>query len=132
MNDNKTQTQDAFIKKALLQVTPMSPDPDFLKNVMRKVETLPAYQPNPVVYSPLISKKGWFIIVLLVSGLLAATFFTLSPDTLPLPDFQKYLIISLDHFCILCSQVFTLGLVVLVGLFLVQMWLITRGNKKMA
>ena len=98
MKDHKTQTQDALIKKAIHQVTPLSPNSDFLKNVMMNVEALPAYQTSPVVYSPLISKKGWFIIVILIMGLLAATIFTLSPDTLQFPDFQKYFVISLDLF----------------------------------
>lgn len=46
-----------------------SPSMDFLQNVMQEVKTIPVHE--PLVYQPLISKKAWMYIGIIVFSMLS-------------------------------------------------------------
>ncbi|MCK8522012.1 hypothetical protein M0D21_10565 [Aquimarina sp. D1M17] len=60
------------IQKLVKEAGLENPSPSFLSNVMNQVET--SVSKDTIVYKPLISKKGWIIVLLTVSVLIGALF----------------------------------------------------------
>lgn len=57
------------IKRLVKEAENESPSMDFLQNVMQEVKTIPVHE--PLAYQPLISKKAWMCIGIVVSSILA-------------------------------------------------------------
>ncbi|NJB69990.1 hypothetical protein GGR42_000452 [Saonia flava] len=64
---------DELTGKLLREMPLESPSKDFTTNILSKIEKLP--QSSALVYKPLISKKSWFVIGLLVLGSMGYLFF---------------------------------------------------------
>ena len=62
MGENKhIEEMDAFAKKYVKEISTESPSLDFTANLMGKINQLQDAK-STIVYKPLISKKGWFVI----------------------------------------------------------------------
>ena len=57
------------IRRLVKEVGNESPSMDFLQNVMQEVKTIPVHE--PITYQPLISKKAWVYIGIVVLSILA-------------------------------------------------------------
>lgn len=66
MNNQKEKKLEAFLEKAIAKMELEQAPKDFLTSVMRQVEVEKVHTVS-TIYKPLVSKKGWISIVLLVS-----------------------------------------------------------------
>jgi hypothetical protein len=92
MKDHTEQHLDKLAKKVMRSSSLESPSMYFTANIMTKVE---AYATSDItVYKPLISKKSWLIIFVLVVGGLSYGFFGNGVESLGWFDKIDYSIIS--------------------------------------
>lgn len=62
MGENKhIKEMDAFAKKYINEIPTEKPSLDFTSNLIDKINQLQATK-SSIVYKPLISKKGWFVV----------------------------------------------------------------------
>lgn len=124
------KNRDEQIKKMISKVTPVSPSEEFLQKVMKQVSAMPVPSGIAVAYQPLISKRGWFLILTIVAAMLVWAFYATSPAENKWPVFQQVIVTSVDNFSVFFSRVFVLGMVVLTALFVTQIWLLSRRQQK--
>ncbi len=74
MQDHTEQHLDKLAKKVLQSASLEKPSLDFTANIMAKVETT-SITSNITAYQPLISKRTWIIVFVLVIGGLAYSVF---------------------------------------------------------
>jgi len=74
MQDYTEQHLDKLAKKVMQSVSLERPSLDFTANIMAKVETA-SISSNITAYQPLISRRTWIIVSLLVIGLLVYSVF---------------------------------------------------------
>lgn len=92
MKDHTEQQLDKLANKVMQSSLLESPSLDFTANVMAKVE---AYaKSKTTIYEPLISKKWWLLISLLVIGLFSYGFFGTGLESLGWFDKVDYSILS--------------------------------------
>ncbi|WP_027395494.1 hypothetical protein [Aquimarina latercula] len=119
------------IKKLVKEVGLENPSVDFLQNVMRSVENTSADQ--PLAYQPLISRKAWVVIGLIVIGILISLPF-LSEGTWALRKFDLSLFSLFDFknpfsdFRLHTTTAY--GIIFLAILFIVQITIIKRRIDK--
>jgi hypothetical protein len=71
MEENKhIEEVHAFAKKYVKEIPKETPSVDFTANLMKSITQLETVR-KTIVYKPLISKKGWFVVVL---GIIAVFF----------------------------------------------------------
>jgi hypothetical protein len=90
MGENKhIEEMDAFAKKYVKEIPSETPSLDFTANLMKSIAQLEAVKSN-IVYKPLISKKGWFVVVLAIVAVLLIPFSSSKGEvfTLPKLDFS--------------------------------------------
>ncbi len=68
MEDNKNKKYDAFLKRLVVEAGLEEPSADFTHTVLNKIETVSKMN-TVFVYKPLISKKTWWFLAVMVSGL---------------------------------------------------------------
>lgn len=73
MQDHLEQRLDKLAKKVVKSSTLESPSLDFTANVMQQVEA--SQVSHITVYKPLISKRAWFVIAILIIGGLSYSIF---------------------------------------------------------
>ncbi|MEO9511192.1 MAG: hypothetical protein ABJN84_14625 [Flavobacteriaceae bacterium] len=66
MEENKEKELDFFLKKNIKEIGLEEPSTNFTTDVFLKIQTLPIE--NVYVHKPLISKWGWCLIALLITG----------------------------------------------------------------
>lgn len=66
---NKDQEINAFIKKYVSEIKLESPSADFTSNIMDVVSSIDMAK-STIAYKPLISKKGWFLVVSILAAIL--------------------------------------------------------------
>ena len=71
MQDHLEQRLDKLAKKVIKSSKLESPSLDFTANVMQEIEA--SQVSHITVYKPLISKRAWFVIAILIIGGLAPT-----------------------------------------------------------
>ena len=85
MEDNKKSAElDAFAKKYVKEIKTESPSIDFTASLMSKIVV--KHQKSVFITKALISKKGWFIISLLVLALIAIPFEASEKSLIPFPE----------------------------------------------
>ena len=73
MQDHLEQRLDKLAKKVIKSAKLESPSLDFTANVMQEIEA--SQVSHITVYKPLISKRAWFVIAILIIGGLAYSIF---------------------------------------------------------
>ena len=92
MKDHTEQHLDKLAKKAMKSSSLESPSLDFTANIMARVE---AYATSDItVYKPLITKKAWIVILVVVFAGLGYTIFVSGIESLGWFDKIDYSIIS--------------------------------------
>jgi len=66
----KNQHIDIFVEKYLKEIKLESPSDDFTTTIMDAISVI-NIEKNKVIYKPLISKKGWLLIGIILVGILA-------------------------------------------------------------
>ena len=84
MSDKKL---DEFTKYILKDVNQEQPSIDFVANVMKSVKADPSLVFSKV-YKPLISKKGWLFIAVIITGLFILTILSNTNNTELIPTFN--------------------------------------------
>ncbi|HRQ29706.1 MAG TPA: hypothetical protein PLU49_06495 [Saprospiraceae bacterium] len=129
MLTNEEKRMDNLLKQKIRQVTPELPGEGFVPSVMFSIEQL-ALAKQKKKEEPLISPKGWFIVVMVIS-VLTTLFVLTSSEAFSLQP----LIDQLDRFnenylSVFFSNFFLLALVVFVLFFLVQIFVISGYLEK--
>ena len=85
MGENKhIEEIHAFTKKYLNEIPTESPSIDFTKNLMDKIAEI---QPEKeIVYKPLISKKGWFLVAASIIAIILLPFKNSEESLFTLPE----------------------------------------------
>lgn len=85
MGENKhIEEIHAFTKKYLNEIPTESPSIDFTKNLMDKIAEI---QPEKeIVYKPLISKKGWFLVAASIIAIILLPFKNSEEGLFTLPE----------------------------------------------
>ena len=85
MGENKhIEEIHAFTKKYLNEIPTESPSIDFTKNLMDKIAEI---QPEKeIVYKPLISKKGWFLVAASIIAIILLPFKNSGEGLFTLPE----------------------------------------------
>lgn len=85
MGENKhIEEIDAFVKKYVKEIPTEKPSVDFTKNLMSKIAEI---QPEKViVYKPLISKKGWFLVAASIIAIVLLPFRNAEESLFSLPE----------------------------------------------
>lgn len=92
MKEHTEQHLDRLAKKVMQSSLPESPSLDFTTNVMAKIEA--STISHKTVYKPIISKRAWLILIILVVGSLSYGFFSGGIESLGWFDTIDYGIIS--------------------------------------
>ena len=66
---NKNQEINAFVKKYVSDLQLESPSTDFTSNIMDVILNIELSK-STVIYKPLISKKGWFLVLSILTAIL--------------------------------------------------------------
>lgn len=77
MNEQEDKHLDRLAKKVIREASLESPSFNFTETIMSQIKTLEAN--SVTVYKPLISKKGWFFITVILLAVILYT--VLSPNT---------------------------------------------------
>lgn len=85
MGENKhIEEMDAFAKKYVKEIPVEKPSVDFTKNLMNKLAEV---QPEKIiVYKPLISKKGWFLVAASIIAIVLLPFRNTEESLFSLPE----------------------------------------------
>ncbi len=127
MNMHKTDDKliDDLLRQKISQVTPEVPGADFVPSVMFRIEQL-AQAKQRRKAEPLISRKGWLLVAMVIAGLsllfaiTGTEKFSLEPLTESVNQFNA------SYFPMFFSSFFLIALVTFVVFFMVQIFLI-RG-----
>ena len=65
----KNQEINAFVKKYVSEMKLESPSADFTSNIMDVISDIELAK-STVIYKPLISKKGWFLVLSILAAIL--------------------------------------------------------------
>jgi len=85
MGENKhIEELDAFAKKYVKEIPTESPSADFTANLMHSITQLEIEK--PIVYKPLISKKGWFLVIAAVISVVLIPFKSTEDGLFTLPE----------------------------------------------
>jgi len=85
MGENKhIEEIDAFAKKYIKEIPVESPSVDFTANLMHTISQLQTEK--TIVYKPLISKKGWFVVVAAVIAIIILPFKSSEEGFFTLPE----------------------------------------------
>ncbi|WP_347174008.1 hypothetical protein [Polaribacter uvawellassae] len=90
MGENKHIKEiDAFAKKYVKEIPTETPSVDFTSNLMKSITQLEPVK-STIVYKPLISKKGWFVVGLAILAIILIPFSSSKEEivTLPKLDFS--------------------------------------------
>jgi hypothetical protein len=86
MGENKHIKEiDAFAKKYVKEIPVASPSIDFTANLMRKIHELQTVK-TTVAYKPLISVKGWVLVVASLIALVLIPFKSSNKEWFTLPE----------------------------------------------
>ncbi|MEZ4796038.1 MAG: hypothetical protein R2785_02605 [Flavobacteriaceae bacterium] len=134
MKDHTEQHLDNLAKKAMKSSLLESPSTDFTANIMKQIEHIKVG--SATAYKPLISKYGWFGIIVILIGISTYMMFG-NVESYPLLEKVDYSVISNNKFTELLSGIklsktlmYTIGLFGLV--FFIQIPLMKHViNKRM-
>ena len=85
MGENKhIEEIDAFAKKYIKEIPVESPSVNFTANLMKTISQLQTEK--TIVYKPLISKKGWFLVISAVIAIIVLTFKNSEEGLFTLPE----------------------------------------------
>lgn len=88
MGENKhIEELDAFAKKYVKEISTESPSLDFTANLMGKINQLQEAK-STIVYKPLISKKGWFVVFAAIIAVVFIPFQSKEEGLFTLPEFN--------------------------------------------
>lgn len=88
MGENKhIEDLDAFAKKYVKEISTESPSLDFTANLMGKINQLQEAK-STIVYKPLISKKGWFVVFAAIIAVVFIPFQSKEEGLFTLPEFN--------------------------------------------
>lgn len=74
MEENKERNLDNFVRKSVKEVGLERPSDSFTETLLAKIEAS-QQKVSVTAYKPLISKAGWFVLALVVTGLSALVLF---------------------------------------------------------
>lgn len=122
---------DDFVKKAVKAASLEKPGDEFIPSLMSKIEALNTADNKLTIASPIISRKGWvtigIIIIVIFSLLLSLDSSTISFSIIQ-PYFNRFTLIP---FSINVSGTFLIGIFTFVFFFIVQISLsVNRLNEK--
>ena len=124
MLTNEEKRVDDLLKQKIRQVTPELPGEGFVSSVMFSIEQL-ALAKQKKKAEPLISRKGWLIVAMII-GVLTTLFVLTSTDAFSLqPLIDQLDRFNANYFSVFFSNFFLLALVVFVLFFLVQIYMIS-------
>lgn len=124
MLTNEEKRMDDLLKQKIRQVTPELPGEGFVSSVMFSIEQL-ALAKQKKKAEPLISRKGWLIVAMII-GVLTTLFVLTSTDAFSLqPLIDQLDRFNANYFSVFFSNFFLLALVVFVLFFLVQIYVIS-------
>lgn len=85
MGENKhIEEIHAFAKKYVKEIPKETPSVDFTVNLMKSITQIETVR-KTIVYKPLISKKGWFVVVLAIISVFLIPFNSSKEQTFTLP-----------------------------------------------
>ncbi len=85
MGENKhIEEIDAFAKKYIKEIPVESPSVNFTANLMNTISQLQTEK--TIVYKPLISKKGWFVVVAAVIAVVLISFKSSKESIFTMPE----------------------------------------------
>lgn len=85
MGENKhIEEIDAFAKKYIKEIPAESPSKHFTANLMQTISQLEMVK--PLTYKPLISKKGWFLVIAAVIAVVLIPFKSTEEGLFSLPE----------------------------------------------
>jgi len=129
MLTNEEKRIDDLLKQKIRQVTPELPGEGFVPSVMFSIEQL-ALTKQKKKAEPLISRRGWLIVALII-GVLTSLFVLTSTDAFSLqPLIDQLDRFNANYFSVFFSNFFLLALVVFVLFFLVQIYVISGYMEK--
>lgn len=122
---------DDFVRKAVKAASLEKPGDEFIPSLMSKIEALNTADNKLTIASPIISRKGWvtigIIIIVIFSLLLSLDSSTISFSIIQ-PYFNRFTLIP---FSINVSGTFLIGIFTFVFFFIVQISLsVNRLNEK--
>jgi len=86
MGENKHIDEiDAFAKKYVKEILTETPSIDFTSNLMKSITQLESVK-SKIVYKPLISKKGWFVVFAAVIAVIFIPFKSSEKGWFTLPE----------------------------------------------
>jgi len=124
MNTNEEKRVDELLKQKIRQVTPELPGAGFVPSVMFSIEQL-AVAKQKKQSEPLISRRGWLIVVLVIVVLSSLYVHTATDGFRLQPLIDQLDRFNANYFSIFFSNFFLLAIVVFVLFFLVQIYLIS-------
>tara|TARA_R110001606_G_scaffold399142_1_gene581070 strand:- start:2429 stop:2842 length:414 start_codon:yes stop_codon:yes gene_type:complete len=96
MGENKHIKEiDAFAKKYVKEIPTETPSIDFTENLMKSIRQIEFVKSN-IVYKPLISTKGWFVVGLAIVVVLFIPFYSSKEEVFAMPKLDFSFLSKLD------------------------------------
>ncbi len=130
MGENKHIKEiDAFAKKYVKEIPTETPSVDFTSNLMKSIAQLAPVK-STLVYKPLISKKGWFVVGLAILAVVLIPFSTNKEEIVTLPKLDFSFLNKLSFSSVfenLAVSNTTFIITIIFGLFLLVQILFLKG-----
>jgi len=115
-----------FVKHVVKKASVEKPSNEFVPSLMNKINELKPEEGRNISVSPIISKSGWFIIVLIIMSVFTMLFLSGS-TTLSFPDYSfSFDNIISTYSVINIPKVFLVGLSAFVFYFIIQIYVIIK------
>jgi len=115
-----------FVKQAVKKDSLERPGNEFVPSLMDKINELKSEKDIIISASPIISKSGWFIILLIIISVFAVLFLSNS-TTLSFPEYNfSFNNIISTYSSIDIPKVFLVGLSAFVFYFIIQIYVILK------
>ncbi len=117
---------DNFVKQAVKGVPLEKPDSEFISSLIDKLNNLETEKNNLIIVSPVISKIGWVIVVLIIISVFTILFL-FGSTTLSFPEYKLSFNNIISMYSVIdIPRVFLVGLLAFVFYFIIQIYIIVK------
>jgi hypothetical protein len=129
MNNKENKQIEDLLKQALGKESLESPKSDFMDKLMTTVRVQETTKTT--LYEPIISKKGWLLIVgLIVTAFVSSSFLPSNNYNALFEKINLNFAFLLSVKNIIYSDVFVYSILTISVLFLIEVWFLTREDKE--